>query len=117
MGGIQGPRLQLSIVVPVYNEAKTVAQLIEKVRETDVGHGLTKEIIIVNDGSSDGTREALRPYESGVPGVQVHHSPVNLGKGASLRIGFQHARGDIVTIQDADLELDPSEFQALIAPV
>lgn len=117
LGGIQARRLHLSIVIPVYNEAKTVAQLIEKVRATDVGHGLTKDLIVVNDGSSDGTRESLRRYESGVPGVQVHHSPVNLGKGASLRIGFQHARGDLVTIQDADLELDPSEFQALLQPI
>jgi glycosyltransferase involved in cell wall biosynthesis len=105
--------LKLSIVIPVYNEANTVAALIEKVRALD----LDKELIIVNDGSSDGTREALRPYESGVPGVRVHHSPVNLGKGASVRIGFSFATGDIVTIQDADLELDPIEYHKLIVPI
>jgi len=104
--------LRLSIVIPVYNEARTVGALIEKVRALD----LDKEIIIVNDGSSDGTRESLRPFES-QNGIRVHHSPVNLGKGASLRIGFSFASGDIVTIQDADLELDPAEFQRLIVPI
>jgi dolichol-phosphate mannosyltransferase len=105
--------VKLSIVIPVFNEASTVAALIEKVRALK----LDKELIIVNDGSSDGTREALRPYESGVEGVRVHHSPVNLGKGASIRIGFSYATGDIVTIQDADLELDPAEFIELIKPI
>jgi glycosyltransferase involved in cell wall biosynthesis len=104
--------LKLSIVIPVFNEARTVAALIDKVRALD----LDKEIIIVNDGSSDGTREALRPFES-VDGVRVHHSPVNLGKGASMRIGFSYAKGEIVTIQDADLELDPTEFKQLIVPI
>jgi glycosyltransferase involved in cell wall biosynthesis len=109
--------VKLSIVIPVYNEAGTVGQLIEKVRSLDLGKGNEKELIIVNDGSSDATREALKKYESGVPGVRVHHSPVNLGKGSSLRIGFSFATGDIVTIQDADLELDPEEFKKLIAPI
>lgn len=108
--------MKLSIIIPVYNEARTVGDVIEKVRSVDI-RGLDKEIIVVNDGSSDGTREALARFESGVPGVVVHHSPVNLGKGASLRIGFQRASGDIVTIQDADLELDPSEFTHLVAPI
>src|SRR6478672_3246068 len=109
--------MKLSIVIPVFNEAGTVGQLIEKVRALDLGPGHTKELIIVNDGSSDGTRDALKKYESGIEGVRVHHSPVNLGKGASLRIGFSYAAGDIVTIQDADLELDPEEFKRLIVPI
>jgi dolichol-phosphate mannosyltransferase len=104
--------LKLSIVIPVFNEARTVAALVDKVRALD----LDKEIIIVNDGSSDGTREALRPFEN-VDGVRVHHSPVNLGKGASMRIGFSFAKGELVTIQDADLELDPAEFKQLIVPI
>jgi glycosyltransferase involved in cell wall biosynthesis len=104
-------------VIPVFNEARTVAELIEKVRALDFGPGIDKEIIVVNDGSSDGTRAALAPYESGAAGVQVHHSPVNLGKGASVRIGFSFATGDIVTIQDADLELDPAEYKRLIVPI
>jgi glycosyltransferase involved in cell wall biosynthesis len=105
--------VKLSIVIPVYNEARTVVTIIEKVRELP----LDKEIIVVNDGSTDGTREALAPFDRGVKDVRVHHSPVNLGKGASLRIGFSFASGDIVTIQDADLELDPSEFLTLRQPI
>jgi glycosyltransferase involved in cell wall biosynthesis len=109
--------VKISIVIPVYNEAGTVAELIEKVRALDFGPGVEKEIIVVNDGSSDGTRAALSPYDAGQAGVRVHHSPVNLGKGASVRIGFSYATGDIVTIQDADLELDPVEYKRLIVPI
>jgi glycosyltransferase involved in cell wall biosynthesis len=107
--------LKLSIVIPVYNEARTVAQVIEKVRGVDFGPGVEKEIIVVNDGSSDGTLEALQPFENS--DIRVHHSRVNLGKGASVRIGFSYASGDIVTIQDADLELDPIEYKQLIQPI
>jgi dolichol-phosphate mannosyltransferase len=105
--------LKVSIVVPVFNEERTIAAVIEKVRALPI----EKEIIVVNDGSRDGTREALRPYDHDVPGLRVHHSPVNLGKGASVRIGFSYATGDIVTIQDADLELDPGEYLTLIQPI
>ena len=108
--------MKISIVIPVYNEAATVSALIEKVRALDVGHGLEKELLIINDGSSDGTRAALARYEN-LPGIRVHHSPVNLGKGASMRIGFSFATGDLVTIQDADLELDPTEFVRLVEPI
>ncbi len=108
--------MKLSIIIPVFNEAATVGQIIDKVRGLDLGAGVEKEIIVVNDGSSDGTREALRPYEA-VAGVRVHHSPVNLGKGSSVRIGFSFATGDIVTIQDADLELDPAEYKQLVKPI
>ncbi len=108
--------MKLSIVIPVYNEARTVGAIIDKVRSLDLGADIDKEIIVVNDGSSDGTREALARYEQ-LPGVRVHHSPVNLGKGSSVRIGFSFASGDIITIQDADLELDPAEYKHLIQPI
>ena len=108
--------MKLSIIIPVYNEARTVGAIIEKVRGLDLGPGVDKELIVVNDGSSDGTRAALAAYEN-IPGVRVHHSPVNLGKGASVRIGFSFAAGDIVTIQDADLELDPAEYKHLMQPI
>jgi glycosyltransferase involved in cell wall biosynthesis len=108
--------MKVSIVIPVYNEAQTVAALVDKVRALDFGPGTEKELLIVDDGSSDGTREALRRFD-GVDGIRLHHSPVNLGKGASLRIGFRQATGDIVTIQDADLELDPEELKRLIVPI
>ena len=109
--------MKLSIIIPVFNESKTVGAIIDKVRGLDLGSGVEKEIIVVNDGSSDGTKEALKPYEKGVPGVTVFNNPVNLGKGASVRIGFSLAKGDIVTIQDADLELDPAEYKHLIQPI
>jgi glycosyltransferase involved in cell wall biosynthesis len=108
--------MKLSIIIPVYNEAATVGAIIDKVRGLDLGAGVDKEIIVVNDGSSDGTRAALGPYEN-LAGVRVHHSPVNLGKGSSVRIGFSFASGDIVTIQDADLELDPAEYKELVKPI
>ena len=104
--------VRLSIIIPVYNEAATVGALIDRARDLDVD----KELIFVNDGSSDGTREALRRFEN-LDRVTVHHSPVNLGKGASVRIGFSYAAGEIVTIQDADLELDPEEYHRLIQPI
>ena len=104
--------MKLSVVIPVFNEEATVAELVRKVQSLT----LDKEIIIVNDGSSDGTRAALAPFEN-VVGLRVHHSPVNLGKGASVRIGFSYATGDIVTVQDADLELDPAEYHELIKPI
>jgi glycosyltransferase involved in cell wall biosynthesis len=100
----------------VFNEAATVGAIIDQVRKLDLGKDVEKELIVVNDGSSDGTREALKPYET-MPGVRVHHSPVNLGKGSSVRIGFSFAKGDIITIQDADLELDPAEYKHLIKPI
>ncbi len=104
--------MKLSVIIPVFNEARTVAKLIEKVRAVQ----LDKEIVIIDDGSSDGTGEALDAYV-GLPGIQVHKSPVNLGKGASVRIGFSYVTGDIVVIQDADLELDPEEYHHLIRPI
>ena len=104
--------MKVSIVIPVFNEASTVSTLVDKVRALD----LDKELIIINDGSSDGTREALAPF-AGSPGITIHHNPVNLGKGASVRIGFSLSHGDIVTIQDADLELEPSEIYKLIEPI
>jgi len=108
--------MKISIIIPVYNEAGTVGAIIDKVRALDLGADVQKEVIVVNDGSSDETRKALARFEN-VDGVRVHHSPVNLGKGSSVRIGFSFATGDIITIQDADLELDPAEYKHLIKPI
>ncbi len=104
--------MRVSIIVPVYNEAATVAEVLERLPALP----FDKEIIVINDGSTDGTKQALAPFETR-PGYRVHHSPVNLGKGSSLRIGFGMATGDIITIQDADLELDPLEVPRLLEPV
>ena len=114
----------LSIIVPVYNEVRTVRSVIERLVE--IGLPVAREIIIVNDGSTDGTREVLASVErelleSRTPNpesrVRVIHVEQNAGKGASIRRGFDAATGTIVAIQDADLELDPQQLSTLIAPI
>src|SRR5215510_10108509 len=105
--------MKLSVVIPVYNEAATVAQLIARVHSVDV----SKEIIVVDDGSTDGTREALASLESRYDNLCVLVQPRNQGKGAALRLGFQHAMGDFVLVQDADLEYDPAEYSILLKPL
>jgi glycosyltransferase involved in cell wall biosynthesis len=109
--------LKLSVIVPVYNEELTIGEIVERIRAVDIGD-IQKEIIIANDGSDDGTQQAIDESSwRGDERVQVHHSPINLGKGAAIRLGLRHATGDVVLIQDADLELDPREYGALLAPI
>jgi glycosyltransferase involved in cell wall biosynthesis len=107
--------MKLSIVVPVYNEKNTVLQIIERVEKTPYD----KEIIVVDDCSTDGTRQILQELDSArrVPSVRVHYHEVNQGKGAALRTGIAAAAGDIVIVQDADLEYDPAEYGVLIQPI
>jgi glycosyltransferase involved in cell wall biosynthesis len=102
----------LSVVIPVYNEAKTVRELIARVQSVP----LDKEIIIVDDASSDGTREVLGEFKNR-EGITVLFHEKNQGKGAALRTAFQQVKGDIVIIQDADLEYDPQEYGKLIKPI
>jgi len=104
--------MMLSVVVPVYNEKPTILKLIRSVQEVN----LEKEIIIVDDYSTDGTREILADLEK-EDGISVFYHPFNQGKGAALRTGFEHVKGDIVLIQDADLEYDPQEYHKLIKPI
>ena len=108
---------KLSIVVPVYNEAQTIQQVLDRVDEIDLG-GIEKEVIVVDDGSTDGSAAIIAErMRRGADQRFAHLSIINLGKGAAVRFGFKHATGDIVMIQDADLELDPAECTRLIAPI
>jgi len=110
----------LSIVIPVYNEEKTVKQLIEKVVKSDT-LGLKKEIIIVNDGSSDGTMGLLKKIDQDLSNKKVNltivNKKINEGKGAALITGFKKTKGDLVIVQDADLEYNPNEYPRLIEPI
>lgn len=103
--------MKLSVVIPVYNEKNTVQEVIEKVAETPYD----KEIIVVDDCSSDGTTEVLKSLNQN--GVHVFYHEVNQGKGAALRTGFAKTTGDIVIIQDADLEYTPDDYGVLIKPI
>tara|TARA_B100002051_G_scaffold162330_1_gene153328 strand:+ start:788 stop:1489 length:702 start_codon:yes stop_codon:yes gene_type:complete len=105
---------QLSVIVPCYNESTTILHLIEKVRLSPV---YSKEIIIVDDGSVDGTRELLQSLEEKASDLKILFHSKNMGKGAALRTGFAAAAGEICIVQDADLEYDPQEFPLVIQPI
>ncbi len=104
----------LSVIVPVYNEVRTITQVLARLRSIELP--IAREIVVVDDGSTDGTREALQQMGN-LPEVHVVCAPRNGGKGSAVRIGLQHVRGSIVAIQDADLELDPAELTKLVAPI
>jgi len=109
--------MKLSIIIPVYNEQGTIAEVIERIRQVELGP-IAKEIIICDDGSWDDSPQVIRAQSAAANGlIQVHTSPVNLGKGAAVRLGFHYATGDILIIQDADLELDPAAFRQIIGPI
>ncbi len=109
--------MKLSIIIPVYNEEQTIGEVIDRVWAVDVGD-LEREVIIANDGSNDGTPAAIEASRwVNDPRVKRYNSPINLGKGAAVRLGLSFATGDILLIQDADLELDPNEFGRLIEPI
>jgi glycosyltransferase involved in cell wall biosynthesis len=106
------PGFLLSVVIPVYNEEATLAAILARVSRVLV----PKEIIVVDDCSTDGTREVLRKYARAA-GLHVLYKPRNEGKGAALRSGFAAARGDVIIVQDADLEYDPRDFPKLLKPI
>lgn len=105
----------LSIVVPVYNEVRTVRAVLDRLVSIDLP--VAREIVVVDDGSTDGSRDVLvRAVDEGLP-LTVVYAPRNGGKGSAIRQGFAHARGSIVAIQDADLELDPQQLRTLVEPI
>jgi glycosyltransferase involved in cell wall biosynthesis len=105
--------MKLSIVIPVFDEKNTIAEVVHRVRQIDVG--MEKELLIVDDGSSDGTQDVLKTMDH--PEVRIFFHKKNMGKGAALQTGFSNAGGDIVLIQDADLEYDPTDYPTLLAPI
>ena len=107
--------MKLSIVMPAFNERRTIREIINRVLKVDLG-GLERELVIVDDGSSDGTREILAEYD-GKHGVRVMEQLENLGKGAAVARGLREATGDIMIIQDADLEYDPDEYPIVLRPI
>ncbi len=110
---------KLSIVIPAYNEGKTIHLILDKVKEVQLLGEIQKEIIIVNDCSKDDTEEAVKRYHADNPSLNIQYfkHEVNKGKGAALHTGIKLASGDIVMIQDADLEYDPQEYNILIKPI
>jgi glycosyltransferase involved in cell wall biosynthesis len=107
------PLKKLSVVIPVYNEVKTIEEIIRRVQASEIP--LEKEIVVVDDFSQDGTRQLLDKIKDTHIRVCGHSS--NMGKGAALRTGFASAEGDIILVQDADLEYDPQEYAKLLAPI
>lgn len=104
---------KLSIIIPCFDEKETVLEVIKKVEQVKLGK-IRKEIIIVDDGSVDGTKELLKKY---VKGHKLLFHPKNMGKGRAIRTALKRATGDVVIIQDADLEYDPNDYQKLIQPI
>ena len=109
--------MKLSIIVPVYNEQRTINEVIERVLAVDLG-AIEREVIIANDGSHDDTRHVIEARGwLNDPRVRLCENPINLGKGAAVRHGLAVATGDILLVQDADLELNPNEYGKLLAPI
>lgn len=116
---MNSPIRTLSIIVPAYNEERTIHLILDKVRDAQLHHGIAKEVIIVNDGSTDGTAQAMQQYMASNPamGIRFIEQPKNMGKGAAIHRGIKEATGEYLIVQDADLEYDPADYEQMMAPL
>ncbi|MBF0123463.1 MAG: glycosyltransferase family 2 protein [Candidatus Omnitrophica bacterium] len=108
--------MKLTVIVPAYNEESTIAQVIDAVRAVALPQNLSREIVVVNDGSSDGTAHVLARFLND-PDIKIFHQSPNQGKTAAIKRGIMEATGDLILIQDADLEYSPSEYPGLLRPL
>lgn len=108
--------MKLSIIMPVYNEKNTIKEIVKKVLDVNLGY-IDKELIIVDDNSCDGTKEILKKEIAKLPQVKIIYKNKNQGKTSALKIGFKYSTGDIIIIQDADLEYDPNDYPRLLKPI
>jgi glycosyltransferase involved in cell wall biosynthesis len=111
--------LKLSVIIPAYNEEKTIQAILQKVNDVQLIGSVIKEIIVVNDCSKDDTENKVMEYKHNHPDVEISYykHEVNKGKGAALHTGIRQANGDLIIVQDADLEYDPNEFNLLLKPI